>query len=108
MNGLLRILLLGARVVLASLIALAIQIVLLIKSPDYLLTVQEGFKSSASVLFAAVETQSQYHVAYNLIGGDNIVVHTFFVLISYIAILLILLPFSTRRVSSRRRSRQYR
>ena len=108
MNSLLRILLLGARVVLASFVALGIQIALLIRSPDYLLTVQEGIKASASGFFNAIQTQSQYHVAYNLIGGDNIVVHTFFVLIAYIAILLILLPFSSRRVSSRRRSRPYR
>ena len=108
MNSILRILLLGGRVVLASFLALTIQIILLIKSPDYLLTVQEGIKASASGLFATIETQSQYHVAYNLIGGDNIVVHTLFVLIAYIAILLILLPFSTSRVSSRRRSRHYR
>ena len=108
MKSLLRILLLGARVVVASFLALAIQIALLVRSPDYLLTVQEGIKTSASGFFATIETQSQYHVAYNLIGGDNIVVHTLFVLISYIAILLILLPFSTRRVSSRRRSRYYR
>ena len=96
------IFLLGARVVLASLVALTIQLVLLVNSPDHLLTVQESLKSFASGVFATMDIQSQYHVAYNLIGGDNIVVHTFFVLISYIAILIILLPFKPRKFGYKR------
>jgi hypothetical protein len=97
MNSLLSILLLGGRVVLASIIGLVIQITLLVKQSDYLLKIQEGMKNIASSAFANFDFDSQYHVGYNLIGGDNIIVHTFFVLIAYIFILVILLPFRRRR-----------
>ena len=97
MNSLLSILLLGGRVVLASIIGLVIQITLLVKQSDYLLKIQEAMKNFASSAFANFDLDSQYHVGYNLIGGDNIIVHTFFVLIAYIFILVILLPFRRRR-----------
>jgi hypothetical protein len=103
MNSFLSIILLGGRVVLASIIALAIQLVLLVKKSDYLLDVQEGFKNFASSAFDNLDINPQYHVGYNLIGGDNIVVHTFFVLIAYIAILLLILPFRSRRSRRSRR-----
>ncbi len=93
MSSLFSILLLGARVVLASVIGLAIQLVLLVKQSDHLLQIQESMKNLASSVFDNIAVNSQYHVGYNLIGGDNIIVHTFFVLIAYIAILLILLLF---------------
>lgn len=101
MNSLFSILLLGARVVLASVIGLAIQLVLLVKQSDHLLKIQESMKNLASVTFDNLTINTQYHVGYNLIGGDNIIVHTFFVLIAYIGILLVLLPLKRlRRVNS--------
>ena len=102
MKSIATILFLGARVILASLIALVLQVLMLVKLPDQLLRVQEGMKSLASGFFDTVNVESQYHVAYNLIGGDNIIVHTFFVLIAYIGILILLLPFTTRRSSYRK------
>lgn len=97
MNSLVSIILLGGRVVLASVIGLAIQLVLLVKKSEYLLDVQEGIKNFASGIFASLDVNPQYHVGYNLIGGDNIVVHTFFVLIAYVTILLLILPFRPRK-----------
>ena len=107
MSSFVSILLLGGRVILASLIGLAIQLTMLVKKSDYLLTIQESMKDLASSAFANLEIDSQYHVGYNLIGGDNIVVHTLFVVIAYIAILLVILPFRSRK-SRRMRSRSQR
>jgi hypothetical protein len=90
---------LGSRVVVASLIGLSLQLVMLVKSPDFLLRIQEKMKYTASTVFSSIEINSQYHVGYNLIGGDNIIVHTLFVLAAYIGILVILLPF--RKMISR-------
>ena len=85
--------LLGSRVLLASVIGLLIQISLLVKQSDYLLQIQESTKRFISLAFNFFDLNSQYYVGYNLIGGDKIIVHTFFVLVAYIAILLITLPF---------------
>ena len=90
---------LGTRVVVASLIGLSLQLLMLVKQPDSLLLIQEKMKNMASTVFSSIEINSQYHVGYNLIGGDNIVVHTLFVLVAYVGILLILLL--CRKISSR-------
>ena len=107
MNSLLSIFLLSARVVLASVIGLGIQLFLLVRNSDLLLEIQEGMKDLASSFFASIQIDPQYHVGYNLIGGDNIVVHTLFVLVAYILILLVLLPFRPRKKSRRRSGPQY-
>ena len=104
MRTIFSIILLGTRVVLASVIGLAMQLFLLVKKSDYLLDVQEGMKNLASNVFGSLSINPQYHVGYNLIGGDNIIVHTVFVLIAYILILIILLPFRSK--SRYRRNRQ--
>jgi len=108
MNSISTIIFLGARVVLASLIGLTMQILMLVKVPDHLLKVQEGMKSLASRVFELLDVQAQYHVAYNLIGGDNIIVHTFFVLIAYVGILIILLPFRSTKPSYKQNKRLFR
>ena len=95
MKSLLSIFLLSARVVLASVFGLGIQLFLLVKNSDLLLEIQERMKDLASSFFASIKIDPQYHVGYNLIGGDNIVVHTLFVLVAYILILLVLLPFKS-------------
>ena len=100
MNSTLNLLFLSGRVVLASLIGLSLQIILVVKAPEYLLSIQESVKSTMSQGFEVFSIGSQYHVAYNLIGGDNIVIHTLFVLVAYILILLVLLPFSRKSSSS--------
>ena len=102
MNSFVTIIFLGARVVLASVIGLAIQILLLVRDSDSLLVIQENMKDLASYVFSSFDMNSQYHVGYNLIGGDNIIVHTFFVLIAYIAILILLLPFRRKAPRERR------
>jgi hypothetical protein len=93
MKSLFSILMLGARVVVASLIGLSLQLVMLVKQPEMLLQIQEKMKYAASTVFSSIEINSQYHVGYNFIGGDNIIVHTLFVLVAYIGILIILIPF---------------
>ena len=105
MNTISTIIFLGVRVVLASLIGLTLQIAMLVKLPEHLLTIQEGMKSMASNVFTMINVDSQYQVAYNLIGGDNIIVHTFFVLIAYVAILILILPFRPRRSSYKKNKR---
>ena len=108
MNSLFSIFLLSARVVLASVIGLGMQLFLLVRNSDLLLDIQEGMKDLASSFFALVKIDPQYHVGYNLIGGDNIVVHTLFVLIAYILILVVLLPFRPRTRSQSRSGSQFR
>ncbi len=105
MNTISTIIFLGVRVVLASLIGLTLQIAMLVKSPEHLLTIQEGLKSMASDVFTTISVDSQYQVAYNLIGGDNIIVHTFFVLVAYIGILILIIPFKPRKSSYRKNKR---
>ena len=106
MNSLLSIFLLSARVVLASVIGLGIQLYLLVRNSELLLDIQEAMKDLASSFFSSIQIDPQYHVGYNLIGGDNIVVHTLFVLVAYILILVVLLPFRTR--TGPRRKNSYR
>ncbi len=93
MKSLFSILMLGTRVVMASLVGLSMQLAMLVKQPEIMLQIQEKMKYMASMVFSSIEIKSQYHVGYNLIGGDNIIVHTLFVLVAYIGILVILLPF---------------
>lgn len=102
MNSLSTIIFLGGRVVLASIIGLTLQIIMLVRIPDHLLTIQEGIKTMASRIFDTLNVQSQYHVAYNLTGGDNIIVHTFFVLVAYVGILILLLLFKSSNPARRK------
>ncbi len=104
MSNISTIIFLGTRVILASIIGLMLQIGLLVKLPDFLLFIQEAIKATASNMLDTLQVDPQYHIAYNLIGGDNIIVHTFFVLLAYISILVLVLIFKSRK-SSRRRSR---
>ena len=80
------------RLLLTSTMALCCQIFLIVKYPDYLLVVQEAVKKFASTLFQSISLNSSYRVAYNLINGDGIIVHTVFVLMAFVAIYLILTP----------------
>ena len=105
MKAISTIIFLGARVVLASLIGLTLQIVMLVKVPDHLLTIQEAMKSSAAKVFEIINFESQYQVAYNLIGGDNVIVHTFFVLIAYLGILILIQPFKSSKPAYKKHKR---
>ncbi|NKB75941.1 MAG: hypothetical protein GKR96_02595 [Gammaproteobacteria bacterium] len=89
MKFLLKAFLFSGRVILASIFALSLQIFMIVRSPEHLLLVQEKVKSVMPVGFGSVELDSQYRVAYNFIGGDNILVHTLFVLLAYLSIMLI-------------------
>ncbi len=93
MKSLMRITMLGTRLLLASLLGLILQIALVVHRPDQLLLVQEQVRESALALFSMVDINSRYQVAYNLIGGDNIIVHTLCVLVAYLLILVLMLPF---------------
>ncbi len=106
MSSISTIIFLGTRVILASIIGLMLQIGLLVKIPNYLLIIQEAIKVTASNMFDTLQLDSQYHIAYNLIGGDNIIVHTFFVLLAYISILVLVLIFKSGK-SSRSHPRTY-
>jgi len=80
------------RLVLTSFIALCFQIFLIVKQPDYLLTVQEAVRTFSRATFKFIDLQSSYQVAYNLVNGDGIVVHTFFVFLAFVLLFLIFLP----------------
>ena len=71
MGSLINILLLGSRVVLASVIALVAQLMLLVGRSDFLLVVQQGVRDSTSALFGVFDLPSAYQVGYNFIGGDK-------------------------------------
>ena len=92
MKSIFYIIFLGSRLVLASVLALAAQIWLWVKSSDHLLLVQDHVRQFSVLAFEQLQLPSQYRVAYNFIGGDNLIVHTIFVLIAYTLILIILWP----------------
>ncbi len=81
-----------ARLLLTSIIALCFQIFLIVKQPDYLLTVQEAVRTFSRGVFQIIDLQSSYQVAYNLINGDGIIVHTFFVFLAFVLLFLLFLP----------------
>jgi hypothetical protein len=81
-----------ARLMLTSTLALSCQVYLIVKHPEYLLTVQEAIKLGSVSLFQRIDLASSYRVAYNLINGDGIVVHTLFVLLAFSAIYIVLSP----------------
>jgi len=78
-----------SRLLLTSIIALCFQIFLIVKQPDYLLTVQEAVRSISRTIFQFMDMESSYQVAYNLINGDGLIVHTFFVFLAFILLFLI-------------------
>ncbi len=80
------------RLILTSAVALAFQIFLIVKRPDWLLSVQETVKGLSVDLFRLINTDSSYRVAYNLINGDGLVVHTFFVFIAFVVLFALFLP----------------
>ena len=80
------------RVLLCSLLALSCQVYLVVRYPDLLLAVQEWVKGASVRLFSTVHLDSAYRVAYNLLNGDGIVVHTVFVLLAFIVLYLLLTP----------------
>ncbi len=85
------------RLMLTSTLALSCQVYLIIKHPEYLLTVQETIKLGSVSLFQQINLASNYRVAYNLINGDGIVVHTLFVLLAFSAIYIVLSPLKLIR-----------
>lgn len=80
------------RLLLTSAMALSCQIFLVVKYPDYLLIVQEAVKKLAAAAFQTTSVSSSYRVAYNLLNGDGIIVHTFFVLLAFLFIFILLTP----------------
>ncbi|MEM7194826.1 MAG: hypothetical protein AAF402_07750 [Pseudomonadota bacterium] len=94
-----RILMLGSRLVLASVLALIAQIYLLLNKSDWLLYVQDNIEILVSRLFEFSSVHAQYQAAYHLVNGHNLLVHTFFVLLAYILFLLLgfAFPYGRRR-----------
>lgn len=86
-----------SRLLVTSILALCCQILLVVKYPDYLLEIQEAVKHSSSMLFETVSLASGYRVAYNLLNGDGIVVHTLFVILAFAALYVLFLPFRVVR-----------
>ena len=82
-----------SRLLVTSILALCCQILLVVKYPDYLLEIQEAVKHSSSILFETISLASGYRVAYNLLNGDGIVVHTLFVLLAFAVLHFLFLPF---------------
>ena len=81
------------RLVVTSSLALCSQVFLIVKFPDYLLSVQEMVKSLSVKFFDYIQLEPSYRVAYNLVNGDGIVVHTLFVLVAFAIIYFLLTPF---------------
>ena len=82
-----------SRLLVTSVLALCCQILLVVEYPDYLLKVQEAVKQSSSMLFETISLASSYRVAYNLLNGDGIVVHTLFVMLAFAGLFVVFLPF---------------
>ncbi len=86
-----------SRLLLTSTLALICQIFLIVKYPEYLLKIQEAIKIGSVSLFKEVNLGSSYRVAYNLINGDGIVVHTLFVLLAFTVIYIVFSPLKWLR-----------
>ena len=80
------------RILITSVMALCIQIGLFVRYPDWLLAVQEAIKRSTVWGFEQTSLQSSYRVAFNLLNGDGILVHTAFVMLSFTVLYLLFLP----------------
>ena len=80
------------RVMFCSLLALACQIFLVVRYPDLMLTVQEWVKQASISTFEEARMASAYRVAYNLLNGDGILVHTLFVMLAFLALYLLFTP----------------
>ncbi len=80
------------RVMFCSLLALACQVFLVVQYPDLMLTVQEWVKQASINAFEETRMASAYRVAYNLLNGDGILVHTLFVMLAFLALYLLLAP----------------
>ena len=92
----------AVRVVATSILALCLQIFLTIRHPDYLLWIQEAVRAGSKALSAIMDIPANYRVAYNLLNGDGILVHTVFILIVFVGLALLFgifvkLLFSRRR-----------
>lgn len=81
-----------ARVMFCSLLALACQVFLVVRYPDLMLVVQEWVKQGSVSAFEELSMASAYRVAYNLLNGDGILVHTLFVMLAFVALYLLLTP----------------
>ncbi|MDE0279783.1 MAG: hypothetical protein OXN16_01685 [Gammaproteobacteria bacterium] len=84
---------LPTRVLFCSLLALACQVFLVVRHPDLLLVVQEWVKQGSVSTFEGVYMAPGYRVAYNLLNGDGILVHTLFVILALLAYQLAASPF---------------
>jgi hypothetical protein len=80
------------RVLLCSMLALGCQVYLVARHPNWLLMVQEWIKQASVRVFNGIHMDSTYRVAYNLLNGDGILVHTVFVLLAFLALYLALAP----------------
>lgn len=80
------------RLLITSIMALCIQIGLFVKLPNWLLLVQEAIKQGTVWGFEQISLQSSYRVAFNLLNGDGILVHTVFVMLSFAFLYLLFLP----------------
>jgi len=80
------------RLLITSAMALCIQIGLFVKYPDWLLVVQETIKRGTVWGFEQASMQSSYRVAFNLLNGDGILVHTAFVMLSFTFLYLLFIP----------------
>jgi hypothetical protein len=85
------------RLLVTSVVALCCQVLLVVQYPDYLLLIQESVKLGSSMVFETIKLASSYRVAYNLLNGDGIVVHTIFVLLAFTVLYIMFLPFRMMR-----------
>ncbi|MGI9318448.1 MAG: hypothetical protein ACR2QW_14050 [bacterium] len=86
-----------SRLLVTSALALSCQIILVVRYPDYLLIIQEAVKHWSTIVFETVKLASGYRVAYNLLNGDGIVVHTLFVILAFILLYTLFIPFRVMR-----------
>ncbi len=71
------------RLTVISLLALYLQIMLAINSSSLLLSLQNWIHNAARSVFSLVDANSTFQVTYNFLNGNNIIVHTLFILVAY-------------------------
>ncbi len=71
------------RLTIISLLALYLQIFLAINNSSALLYLQNGIHKLSRLVFDQLDTSSTVQVTYNFLNGNNILVHTIFILVAY-------------------------
>lgn len=91
------------RLAVISILALSLQIYLAVEQSKIFLMVQNWVHSMMTQLFSQININPAFQVSYNFLNGDGIIVHTLFVLLTFV----VLYPLSLLIPSRSNKNNQY-